>query len=123
MAFNDVIEKIGMTIDAARVVVVVTDAAIVFAADAVRLSRRRIRVPRRSDRAGGGHAPTTAPASMHAASSMMSLPPSGTECKNSTAAVPTASPGPCPHRRSPLAWCRALSHVLILPQPPRAALG
>ena len=40
MVFNDVIEKIGMIIDAAGVVVIVTGAAIAFAAGAVRLSRR-----------------------------------------------------------------------------------
>jgi uncharacterized membrane protein len=40
MVFNDVIEKIGMIIDAAGVVVIVTGAAIAFVAGAVRLSRR-----------------------------------------------------------------------------------
>jgi uncharacterized membrane protein len=40
MVFNDVIEKIGMIIDAAGVVVIVTGAAIAFAVTAVRLSRR-----------------------------------------------------------------------------------
>jgi uncharacterized membrane protein len=40
MVFNDVIEKIGMIIDAAGVVVIVIGAAIAFAAGAVRLSRR-----------------------------------------------------------------------------------
>ena len=40
MAFNDVIEKIGMAIDAAGVVVIVTGAAIAFVAVTVRLSRR-----------------------------------------------------------------------------------
>lgn len=40
MVFNDVIEKIGMVIDAAGVVVIVTGAAIAFMAGAVRLSRR-----------------------------------------------------------------------------------
>ena len=39
MAFNDVIGKIGMTIDAAGVVVIVTGAAIAFVVAAVRLSR------------------------------------------------------------------------------------
>ena len=39
MAFNDVIDKIGMTIDAAGVVVIVTGAAIAFVVAAVRLSR------------------------------------------------------------------------------------
>ena len=47
MAFNDVIEKIGMAIDAAGVVVIVTGAAIAFVAAAVRLSRREIDVYRR----------------------------------------------------------------------------
>ena len=47
MAFNDVIEKIGMAIDAAGVVVIVTGAAIAFAATAVRLSRRESDVHRR----------------------------------------------------------------------------
>ncbi len=47
MAFNDVIEKIGMTIDAARVVVIVTGAAIAFVITAVRLSRRESDVYRR----------------------------------------------------------------------------
>ena len=41
MVFNDVIEKIGMIIDAAGVVVIVTGVAIAFAAAAVRLSRRQ----------------------------------------------------------------------------------
>jgi uncharacterized membrane protein len=40
MVFNDVIEKIGMTIDAAGVVVIVAGAVIAFVASAVRLSRR-----------------------------------------------------------------------------------
>jgi uncharacterized membrane protein len=40
MVFNDVIEKIGMIIDAAGVGVIVTGAAIAFVAGAVRLSRR-----------------------------------------------------------------------------------
>ena len=40
MVFNDVIEKIGMIIDAAGVVVIVTGAAIAFVVTAVRLSRR-----------------------------------------------------------------------------------
>ena len=40
MAFNDVIEKIGMAIDAAGVVVIVTGAAIAFVIAAVRRSRR-----------------------------------------------------------------------------------
>ena len=44
MLFNDVIEKIGMTIDAAGVVVIVTGAAIAFAITAVRLSRRESNV-------------------------------------------------------------------------------
>jgi Protein of unknown function (DUF1622) len=39
MVFNDVIEKIGMTIDAAGVVVIVIGAAIAFVVSAVRLSR------------------------------------------------------------------------------------
>src|SRR5215471_809457 len=41
MGYNDVIEKIGMTIDAAGVVVIVTGAAIAFVVTAVRLSRRQ----------------------------------------------------------------------------------
>jgi len=40
MVFNDVIEKIGMAIDAAGVVIIVTGAAIAFVVTAVRLSRR-----------------------------------------------------------------------------------
>jgi uncharacterized membrane protein len=47
MDFNDVIEKIGMTIDAAGVVVIVTGAAIAFVVTAVRLSRRESDVYRR----------------------------------------------------------------------------
>jgi uncharacterized membrane protein len=47
MVFNDVVEKIGMTIDAAGVVVIVTGAAIAFVAATVRLSRREIDVYRR----------------------------------------------------------------------------
>ena len=47
MVFNDVIEKIGMTIDAAGVVVIVTGAAIAFVASVVRLSRRESDVYRR----------------------------------------------------------------------------
>jgi uncharacterized membrane protein len=47
MAFNDVIEKIGMAIDAAGVVVIVTGAAIAFVAATVRLSRRESDVYRR----------------------------------------------------------------------------
>ena len=47
MAFNDLIEKTGMAIDAAGVVVIVTGAAIAFVATAVRLSRREIDVYRR----------------------------------------------------------------------------
>jgi uncharacterized membrane protein len=47
MVFNDVIEKIGMTIDAAGVVVIVTGAAIAFVATAVRLSRRESNVYQR----------------------------------------------------------------------------
>ena len=47
MVFNDVIEKIGMTIDAAGVVVIVTGAAIAFVVTAVRLSRRESDVYRR----------------------------------------------------------------------------
>src|SRR5262245_29396391 len=39
MAFNDVIEKIGMTIDAAGVVVIVAGAAIAFVLTAVRRER------------------------------------------------------------------------------------
>jgi uncharacterized membrane protein len=47
MVFNDVIEKIGMTIDAAGVVVIVTGAATAFVAGAVGLSRRQSDVYRR----------------------------------------------------------------------------
>jgi len=47
MAFNDVIEKIGMAIDAAGVVVIVTGAAIAFVIAAVRRSRRESDVYRR----------------------------------------------------------------------------
>ena len=47
MVFNDVIEKIGMTIDAAGVAVIVTGAAIALVATAVRLSRRDSDVYRR----------------------------------------------------------------------------
>jgi uncharacterized membrane protein len=46
MAFNDVIEKTGMAIDAAGVVVIVTGAAIAFVIAAVRLSRRESEVYR-----------------------------------------------------------------------------
>jgi uncharacterized membrane protein len=45
--FNDVIEKIGMTIDFAGVLVIVTGAAIAFVFTAVRLSRRESDVYRR----------------------------------------------------------------------------
>ena len=47
MAFNDVIEKTGMAIDAAGVVVIVTGAAIAFVAAAVRRSRRESAAYRR----------------------------------------------------------------------------
>jgi uncharacterized membrane protein len=47
MVFNDVVERIGMTIDAAGVVVVVIGAAIAFVAGAVRRSRRESDVYRR----------------------------------------------------------------------------
>jgi uncharacterized membrane protein len=47
MVFNDVIEKIGMTIDAAGVAVIATGAVIAFVATAVRLSRRESDVYRR----------------------------------------------------------------------------
>ncbi|WP_432981278.1 DUF1622 domain-containing protein [Dactylosporangium sp. CA-233914] len=47
MAYNDVIEKIGMTIDAAGVVVILAGAALAFAACAVRLSRHERDVYRR----------------------------------------------------------------------------
>ncbi len=40
MVYNDVIEKIGTTIDAAGIVVIVAGAAIAFVVTAVRLSRR-----------------------------------------------------------------------------------
>jgi len=44
MAFNDVIDKIGMTIDAAGVVVIVVGAVMAFVITAVRLSRRQSNV-------------------------------------------------------------------------------
>src|SRR5262249_2326046 len=47
MVFNDVIDKIGMTIDAAGVVVIVIGAAIAFVVSAVRLSRHERDVYRR----------------------------------------------------------------------------
>jgi uncharacterized membrane protein len=47
MAYNDLIEKIGMAIDVAGVVVIVAGAAIAFADCAVRLSRRERDVYRR----------------------------------------------------------------------------
>jgi uncharacterized membrane protein len=47
MAYNDVIEKIGMTIDAAGVAVIVVGAAIAFVACAVQVSRRERDVYRR----------------------------------------------------------------------------
>ena len=47
MVFNDVIDKIGMTIDAAGVVVIVAGAVIASVASAVRLSRREQDVYRR----------------------------------------------------------------------------
>jgi uncharacterized membrane protein len=47
MAFNDVIDKIGMTIDAAGVVVIVIGVAIAFVIAAVRLSRHESDVYRR----------------------------------------------------------------------------
>lgn len=47
MGFNDVIEKIGMIIDAAGAVVIVTGIAIAFVASAVRLSRSESAVYRR----------------------------------------------------------------------------
>ena len=47
MVYNDVIEKIGMTIDAAGVVVIVAGAAIAFVTSVVRLSRRESDVYRR----------------------------------------------------------------------------
>ena len=47
MAFNDVIDKIGMTIDAAGVAIIVTGATIAFAASAVRLARHESDVYRR----------------------------------------------------------------------------
>ena len=47
MVYNDVIEKIGMTIDAAGVAVIVAGAAFSFVACAVRLSRRERDVYRR----------------------------------------------------------------------------
>lgn len=47
MVFNDVVEKIGTSIDAAGVVIVVTGAAIAFVAGAVRLSRRDSDIYRR----------------------------------------------------------------------------
>ncbi len=47
MVFNDVIDKIGMTIDAAGVVVIVTGAAVAFVVTAIRLTRRDSDVYRR----------------------------------------------------------------------------
>ena len=47
MVYNDVIDKIGMVIDAAGVVVIVASAAIGFVASAVRRSRRESDVYRR----------------------------------------------------------------------------
>ena len=47
MVYNDVIDKIGMAIDAAGVVVIVAGAAIGFVASAVRLSRGESDVYRR----------------------------------------------------------------------------
>ena len=47
MVYNDVIEKTGMAIDAAGVVVIVTGAAIAFVIGAVRRSRRESDVYRR----------------------------------------------------------------------------
>jgi hypothetical protein len=47
MDFNDVINKIGMPIDPARVVVIVTGAAVAFVASAVRLARHESDVYRR----------------------------------------------------------------------------
>jgi uncharacterized membrane protein len=47
MVFNDVIEKVGMAIDAAGVMVIVAGAAIAFMVTAVRLSRRESAVYRR----------------------------------------------------------------------------
>jgi len=47
MAYNDVIEKIGMTIDAAGVAVIVVGAAITFVACGVQVSRRERDVYRR----------------------------------------------------------------------------
>jgi hypothetical protein len=47
MVYNDVIEKIGMTIDAVGAVVIVAGAAIALVASAVRLSRRESDVYRR----------------------------------------------------------------------------
>ena len=47
MVFNDVIEKIGTTIDAAGVVVIVTGAAIALVITAIRLSRRESDLYRR----------------------------------------------------------------------------
>jgi uncharacterized membrane protein len=47
MVYNEVIEKIGLTIDAVGVVVIVAGAAIALVASAVRLSRRESDVYRR----------------------------------------------------------------------------
>ena len=47
MPYNDVIDKVGMTIDAAGVLVIVAGAALAFGACAVRLSRREPDVYRR----------------------------------------------------------------------------
>jgi uncharacterized membrane protein len=47
MVYSDVIDKVGMTIDAAGVVVIVVGASIAFVASAVRLARRENDVYRR----------------------------------------------------------------------------
>jgi uncharacterized membrane protein len=47
MSYNDIIEKIGMTIDGAGVVVIVAGAAIAFGVAAVRLTHREADVYRR----------------------------------------------------------------------------
>ena len=47
MAYNDVIDKIGMAIDAAGVAVIVTGVVIAFSVSAVRLSRHESDLCRR----------------------------------------------------------------------------
>src|SRR6266571_1536915 len=62
--------------------------------------RARPSGPRRSLVVSPATAPIAAPAATQASSRATSLPPPGTECRNSTAAAPTASTGPASERRS-----------------------